>query len=217
MEPLARAQPVDHGGSGQPSISHDRKFWELGVYYPFQYYLTENALGGSSAYTAAGVGLSAHRPLDWGLGVLAFYQADLNAVSGATIFTGASLGLTYAVFGQDEMRSSSPTFVLRRRPRSRGLLSFGIGQRTYDFRSLISEESVNSAKAQGKTIDVEGSGWAPFARVHVDAVVGQSARVGTFAQVQSILPSSISSTKIQSLVLGLVYDFGRLSSEEAAW
>lgn len=193
---------------------HDARFWELGVYYPFQYYVTNNALGRSTAYTAAGAGLIAHRPIGWGLGILALYQADLNAVSGATIFSGASLGLSFAVFGEDEIRSRSATFLLRRRPRSRGLVSFGIGSRNYDFRSLLSEDSVNNAKAQGKTLDVEGSGWAPFARMHFDTVVGASARLGAFLQFQSILPNSASNTRIQSFVLGLVYDFGRLSSEE---
>lgn len=186
--------------------------WEIGVFYPFQVYRTENTLGTSQSFTAVGLGVLASRSIYRGFGIMASYQADLNAVTSAAIFSGVNLGASFVFLGNDTIVHDSSTFSLRSYPVLRSSVSLGIGQRNYDFRTLISAEEANRIRSQpGAVLELEGSGWAPFARVQVDGRFFGMARIGGFLQYQVMLSNSYQKTKVTSYFVGLSYDFSRLS------
>jgi hypothetical protein len=204
--PLAQVRPLESGAS--------KRFWELGVYYPAQFYSTSNAVGTSNAYTAVGFGVLVNRTIAYGIGIMAGYQVDLNAQTSAAIFSGGNLGLSYVIWGQDDLLHTSPSLALRRRPMARSLLFAGVGQRTFDFRSLITQEQVDIARSRDLVLELEGSGWAPFVRLQFDTRVLGTARVGTFVQYQSVLAAPRQRTTIQSYTVGMTYDFSRLTGAD---
>jgi hypothetical protein len=193
-----------------PQIETSRGNWDIGLFYPVQFYTTRNALGSSTSFTGAGFGVIAARTLYQGLGVMGSYQVDINAVTSGSIFTGANLGLQYVVFGRDSFDLSSPGYNVTRHPVHRGVVAAGIGQRNFDFRSLVSDEEVLLASQRGQTIELEGSTWAPFVRLQINSRVFEFARLGAFVQYQRTLQNRVIKTQIQSYFVGLTYDFVQL-------
>ena len=190
------------------------KAWEIGIFYPLQFYRTQTDLGSSSSFTAVGFGVLANRLIWDRFGIMGSYQVDLNAVTSAAIFSGANFGASAVFLGQESLVQDSPVYSLRRYPFLRGLISAGVGTRSYDFRTLISTKEIELAQAQGKTIELEGSGWAPFLRLQFDARVWMFARVGAFFQLQNVLQNKAHRTRVQSYFIGLTYEFSRLSGAE---
>jgi len=186
--------------------------WEIGIFYPFQYYQTQNEIGTSSSFTAVGLGVIANRSLFRGIGIMASYQADLNAVTSAAIFSGLNIGAQYDFLGSDSIVHDSSSFSLRSYPVIRSSVSLGIGQRNYDFRTLISNDEAQKILAERKVkVELEGSGWAPFARFQIDGRLFGFSRVGGFLQYQMMLPNAVQKTRVTSYFAGLSYDFSRLS------
>ena len=94
----------------------------------------------------------------------------------------------------------------------RSSISLGVGQRNYDFRTLITQEEIDRAAVGRKVnVELEGSGWAPFARLQLDGRLFGLSRVGSFLQYQVMLPNSVQKTRVVSYFVGLSYDFSRLS------
>ena len=186
--------------------------WEIGVFYPFQYYQTENDIGKSSAFTAVGLGITATRSFYRGLGMMASYQADINAVTSAAIFTGLNVGVNFVLLGNDSLVHDSSSFSMRSYPLFRSSVSLGVGQRNYDFRTLITKEEIDRVSAGRKVnVELEGSGWAPFCRLQLDGRLFGLSRIGGFVQYQVMLPNSVQKTRVVSYFAGLSYDFSRLS------
>ncbi len=182
--------------------------WEIGVFYPFQYYQTQNDIGKSTAFTAVGLGVIATRSFYRGLGIMASYQADINAVTSAAIFTGLNVGVNFVFFGNDALVHDSSSFSLRSYPLIRSSISLGVGQRNYDFRTLVTQDEINKTKVK---VELEGSGWAPFVRLQLDGRLFRLSRIGSFFQYQVMLPNSVQRTRVVSYFVGLSYDFSRLS------
>ncbi len=186
--------------------------WEIGVFYPFQYYQTQNDIGKSNAFTAVGLGVIATRSFYRGIGIMASYQADINAVTSAAIFTGLNVGVNFVLLGNDSVVHDSSSFSMRSYPLFRSSVSLGVGQRNYDFRTLIAKEQIDRVAAGRKVnVELEGSGWAPFGRLQIDGRLFGLSRIGGFLQYQVMLPNSVQKTRVVSYFAGLSYDFSRLS------
>lgn len=186
--------------------------WEIGVFYPFQYYQTQNDIGKSSSFTAVGLGVLATRSFYRGIGIMASYQADINAITSAAIFSGLNIGVNFVFLGNDSLVHDSSSLSLRSYPVIRSGISIGVGQRNYDFRTLITQEEIDRAASNRKVkVELEGSGWAPFARLQLDGRFFGVSRVGGFLQYQVMLPNSVQKTRVVSYFVGLSYDFSRFS------
>ena len=213
MATVAKAQD---GAPKQDTLAPARvvseRPWEIGVFYPFQYYQTQNEIGSSSSFTAVGLGVIATRSFYRGLGIMASYQADLNAVTSAAIFSGFNLGANFVVFGNDALVHDSSSFSMRSYPVIRSSISVGIGQRSYDFRTLVTQEEIDRVSVARKVnVELEGSGWAPFVRLQLDGRLFGMSRIGGFLQYQVMLPNAVQKTRVASYFVGLSYDFSRLS------
>lgn len=177
---------------------------DLSFFYPMQFYTTTVRTTGKSNPAFNFVGFGAMYALQFSSDVAAFfeYEANINTVNGARIFSGPSLGARYYVWGKTGMQASEKSTIVTNESIYRVALLGGVAQRSFDFRSLITTQT-----SRDLTNVNQGDFWGYQAGFHFDYLMKSGLRPGLLIKYLKSTPTSNKYILMSGYDVALTLDF----------
>lgn len=144
--------------------------------YPLQYYSTKSKAGSASSYTLVGLGIDFTFFVEPSVALFGQYEFNLNSVTSSRIFSGGVLGGKYFLLGHSGGNSKESSFTFESESITRAFVALGVGQRSFDFRSLY--DPTGDRIQLGKLPPLEGDFWVPWGSFGMDYLTKGGYRPG---------------------------------------